>query len=163
MTLTPRALAALRAVAATLVGGGADQADLVTRVADHVAMLPRAADRAELELVLRLFESRVVNLCIARIPRPFSAMTPTQRERYLRGWATSPLPPRRKAFQALKRLVTVTHYTTPGAADRVDPEDVLQIMERCMEADTQTGRYIQLVLVLEALMDSLGVALAVAK
>ena len=116
MTVTPRALAALRAVAATLVGGGADQADLATRVAGHVAMLPRAADRAELELLLRLFESRVVNLFIARIPRPFTAMTPTQRERYLRGWATSPLPPRRKAFQALKRLVTVTHYTTPGAA-----------------------------------------------
>jgi len=115
LTVTPRALAALRAVAATLVGG-ADQADLATRVAGHVAMLPRAADRAELDLLLRLFESRVVNLFIAGIPRPFSAMTPTQRERYLRGWATSRLPPRRKAFQALKRLVTVTHYTTPGAA-----------------------------------------------
>ncbi|HEV8399613.1 MAG TPA: GMC family oxidoreductase [Gemmatimonadales bacterium] len=117
MSLSPRALTALRAVAATLVGGGADGGvDLAARVAGHVAMLPRAADRAELDLLLRLFESRVVNLLIAGIPRALSAMTPAQRERYLRGWATSRLPPRRKAFQALKRLVSVTHYTTPGAA-----------------------------------------------
>jgi choline dehydrogenase-like flavoprotein len=116
LTLSPRAFAALRAVAATLVDGGAEQADLATRVAGHVAKLPRAADRAELDLLLKLFESRAVNLCIAGIPRPLSAMTPAQRERYLRGWATSRLPPRRKAFQALKRLVTVTHYTTPGVA-----------------------------------------------
>ncbi|HMG18770.1 MAG TPA: GMC family oxidoreductase [Gemmatimonadales bacterium] len=116
MSLSPRALAALRAVATTLVDGGAEDAALATRVAGHVATLPRAADRAELDLLLRLFESRVVNLLIAGIPRPISAMTPAQRERYLRGWATSRLPPRRKAFQALKRIVTVTHYTTPGAA-----------------------------------------------
>jgi len=117
LTLTPRALGALHAVAATLVGGGAEDADLATRVAGHVATLPRTADRAELDLLLRLFESRVVNLLLAGIPRPFSAMAPAQRERYLRGWATSQLPQRRKAFQALKRLVTVTHYTTtPGAA-----------------------------------------------
>jgi choline dehydrogenase-like flavoprotein len=116
--LTPRALAALRAVAATLVEGGAE--DLAERVAGHVAALPRAAERAELDLLLRLFESRVVNLLIAGIPRRFSAMTPAQRQRYLRGWATSRLPPRRKAFQALKRLVTVTHYTTPGMARTID-------------------------------------------
>lgn len=116
MSLSPRAMAALHAVAATLVGGGAEDADLVTRVAGHVATLPRAADRAELDLLLRLFENRVVNLLVAGIPRPISAMTLAQRERYLRGWATSRLPPRRKAFQALKRIVTVTHYTTPGAA-----------------------------------------------
>jgi len=114
LSLSPRALAALRAVAATLVDGGAEQADLAARVAGHVAMLPRAADRAELDVLLTLFESRVVNLLIAGMPHRFSRMTPAQRERYLRGWATSRLPPRRKAFQALKRLVTVTHYTTPG-------------------------------------------------
>jgi len=115
LSLSPRALAALRAVAATLVSGGGEDADLAMRVAGHVAALPRAADRVELDLLLRLFESRVVNLLLAGIPRPISTMTPAQRERYLRGWATSRLPPRRKAFQALKRIVTVTHYTTPGA------------------------------------------------
>ena len=117
MSLSPRALAALRAVAATLVGGGDDAAaPLATRVAGHIATLPRGADRAELDLLLRLFESRAVNLLLAGSPHRFSAMTPPQRERYLRGWATSRLPPRRKAFQALKRIVTVAHYTTPGVA-----------------------------------------------
>jgi long-chain-alcohol oxidase len=43
-------------------------------------------------------------------------MSADQRERCLRSWATSRLPQRRKAFQALKRLTTVTHYTTPGVA-----------------------------------------------
>src|SRR3989475_8682786 len=43
-------------------------------------------------------------------------MSAAGRERCLRSWATSRLPQRRKAFQALKRLTTVTHYTTPGAA-----------------------------------------------
>jgi choline dehydrogenase-like flavoprotein len=89
---------------------------LAERVAAKVATLPRAADRAELDLLLRLFESRVVNFLLTGTPRPFSRMSMSLRERYLRGWATSRLWQRRKAFQALKRLVTVTHYTTPGVA-----------------------------------------------
>jgi DNA polymerase-3 subunit delta' len=44
-------------------------------------------------------------------------------------------------------------------ADRVDPEKLLRILERCLEADMQTGRYLQLVLVLEGLMDALGTEL----
>ena len=119
MSLSPRALTALRAVAATLVEG-ADGTDLGTRVAEHIAALPRAADRAELDLLLRLFESRVVNLLLVGVARRFSAMTAAQRERYLRGWATSRLAPRRKAFQALKRITTVAHYTTPGAARAIE-------------------------------------------
>src|SRR5881397_3586212 len=43
-------------------------------------------------------------------------MSAAERERCLSGWATSRLSQRRKAFQALKRLTTVTHYTTPDAA-----------------------------------------------
>jgi len=117
LSLSPRALTALRAVAATLVGANeGTAAALAARVAGHIATLPRAADRAEFALLLSLFESGVINLLVAGIPRPLSAMTSAQRERYLRSWATSRLPPRRKAFQALKRILTVAHYTTPGAA-----------------------------------------------
>ncbi len=93
--------------------GGADLGD---RVARKLASLPRPADRAELALLLWLLESRLVNLLLSGIPKPFTSMSPQQRERCLRGWATSSIPQRRKAFQALKRLTTVTHYTTPGAA-----------------------------------------------
>lgn len=113
MTLSPAALAVLRAVSATLIDGA--PLDLADRVAARIAALPRRADRAELDLLLRLLDSRVVNLALGAIPRPFTAMSTAQRERCLRSWATSALGQRRKAFQALKRLVAVTHYTVPGA------------------------------------------------
>jgi len=112
VSLSPRAHEVLRAVVGALVADA--PADLSARVAGKIASLPRAADRAELDLLLRLFENRVVNLLFAGLPRAFTQMSPQNRERYLRGWATSRIPQRRKAFQALKRLTTVTHYTTPG-------------------------------------------------
>ena len=102
----------LRAVAATLISDGAP--DLGDKVAERVAGLPRPADRAELDLLLRLLDRAVVNLLLSGIPKPFTRMSGVERERCLRGWATSRLPQRRKAFQALKRLTTVTHYTSPG-------------------------------------------------
>lgn len=45
-------------------------------------------------------------------------------------------------------------------AQRLDAERLVQVLERCLEADVQTGRYVQLVLVLEALLDTLGVQMA---
>ena len=114
MTLSPAAREVLQAVAATLVAVGAPE--LGERVARKIASLPRPADRRELDLLLRVLDNRIVNLLLSGIPKPFTRMSPAERERCLRGWATSRLPPRRKAFQALKRLTTVTHYTTPGAA-----------------------------------------------
>src|SRR6266513_2275538 len=104
----------LRVVAATLVDTA--PADLGDRVALRIASLPRPADRAELDLLLRLLDVAAVNLLLSGTPKSFTRMSPGERERCMRGWATSRLPQRRKAFQALKRLTTVTHYTTPGAA-----------------------------------------------
>ena len=114
MSLSPAALRVLRAVAATLVAEAPE--DLGERVARKIASLPRPADRAELDLLLRVLDSRAVNFLLSGIARPFTAMSAAQRERCLRGWAISRIPQRRKAFQALKRLTTVTHYTTPGVA-----------------------------------------------
>ena len=114
MSLSPAAQNVLRAVAATLVTDGA--ADLGDRVGRKIASLPRRADRAELDRLLRLLDVAAVNLLLSRIPKPFTRMSPDERERCLRGWASSRLLQRRKAFQALKRLTTVTHYTTPGVA-----------------------------------------------
>jgi choline dehydrogenase-like flavoprotein len=104
----------LRAVADALVVDAPP--DLPARVAAKIAELPRAADRAELDLLLRALDSRMVNLLLSGTPVPFTRMSLPQRERCLRGWAISRLHQRRKAFQALKRLITVTHYTTPGVA-----------------------------------------------
>ena len=116
MILSPAAQNVLRSVAATLVHDEGGAADLGERVARKIEALPRPADRAELDLLLRLLDFRIVNLLLSGIPKPFTGMSPAQRERCLHGWATSRLPQRRKAFQALKRLTTVTHYTTPGVA-----------------------------------------------
>jgi DNA polymerase-3 subunit delta' len=41
-------------------------------------------------------------------------------------------------------------------ASRVGPERLLDALERCLEADRQIDRRVQLVLILEALMDALG-------
>ena len=70
MSLSPAAQRVLRAVAATLVPDG--PADLGDRVAAKVATLPRPADRAELDLLLRLLDIRAVNLLLSGIPTPFT-------------------------------------------------------------------------------------------
>ncbi len=49
----------------------------------------------------------------------------------------------------LRRLQALT--------ERVDADQLLDMIERCLEAETQIERYVQLVLVLEALVDALGV------
>ena len=72
----------LRAVAATLIAEAPD--DLGERVARKIAALPRPADRAELDLLLRLLDSRAVNFLLSGIAQPFTAMTAPQRERCLR-------------------------------------------------------------------------------
>jgi len=116
LTLSPRARDVLQSVAATLVADAGGAPDLSERVARKIASLPRPADQRELDLLLRVLDNRIVNLLLSGIPKPFTRMSLGERERCLRGWATSRLPPRRKAFQALKRLTTVTHYTSPPAA-----------------------------------------------
>jgi long-chain-alcohol oxidase len=116
VSLSPAAQHVLRAVVATLVPPSESSADLVDRVAARIASLPHRTDRAELDVLLRLLDSRAINLLLSGLPIPITRMSGEQRERCLRGWATSRLLQRRKAFQALKRLTTVTHYTTPGVA-----------------------------------------------
>jgi DNA polymerase-3 subunit delta' len=45
-------------------------------------------------------------------------------------------------------------------ADRAEPDMLLKLLDRCLEADVQAGRYVQLVLVQEALLDALAALLA---
>ncbi len=112
-----RVARSIRAVAETLVPEAGPE--LAQRVAAKLALLPRAADKAELERLLRLFESRIANFLLTGTPRPFSAMPVERRERYLRSWALSRLGLRRKGFQALKRLITMVHYTSAAARARI--------------------------------------------
>ncbi|HEX9394983.1 MAG TPA: gluconate 2-dehydrogenase subunit 3 family protein, partial [Gemmatimonadales bacterium] len=107
-------LETLRAVVETLVPDGAG-VGLAERVAAQVAHLPRAADQAELTQLLGLMQNPIANIALAGVARSFTALDRAARERYLRGWATSRLPAKRKAFQALKRLTTVAYYTAVDA------------------------------------------------
>lgn len=99
----------LALVVETLVPEGAETG-LAGRVSEVIGRLP-AADQEQLAQLLKLFESRFVNLLLAGVFRPFTALGLESRERYLRSWATSRLNLRRSAFQALKRITAVTHYT----------------------------------------------------
>ncbi len=110
----------LRALAETFVPG-AEAVRLADHLAETIAALPHRADREELARLLGLFESRVVNALLSGVPRPFTAMSVPQRERCLRGWATSRLPLRRKAFQALKRMTTVVYYTARDPSGNDNP------------------------------------------
>src|SRR5256885_16024761 len=98
----PGLAATPRALADTFVPGG-DRVGLAQRLAETIGRLPRAADRAELRTLLGVFENRFANLALAGIPKPFTAMTPPERERYFRGWATTRTGLRRKGFQPSKR------------------------------------------------------------
>jgi len=111
----------LRAIAATFVPGG-EAVRLAERMDETIAALPHREDRDALHRLLSLLESRTVNALVAGRPRAFTAMSPPEREQYLRGWATSRLSPRRKAFQALSAS-RPSPTTCPGigAAVRTRP------------------------------------------
>ncbi|HEY8988433.1 MAG TPA: hypothetical protein VIM39_05385, partial [Candidatus Limnocylindrales bacterium] len=86
--------------------------------------LARAADPAQLRqlrLVLRIIQSRLINLVLARRPTAFRDLSPVDRERYLLAWANSRLPLRRSAFQAFRKLLTFLAYADPGPAGSPNP------------------------------------------
>ncbi len=107
-----RELATLAELAETFVRGGA-----VRRASLAADALATAADPdqvAQLRLVLRLIESPVANLLLARRRKAFRDLSPPERERYLLGWAQSRLPLRRSAFHGLRKLLTFLAYADPG-------------------------------------------------
>jgi choline dehydrogenase-like flavoprotein len=110
---TPRELATLAALAETFVRG-----DAVRRARLTSETLDLAADPTQVRqvrLVLRLMESRLANLVLARRARTFTSMAPIARQRYLLTWANSPIGLRRSAFGSLRKLLTYFAYADPGA------------------------------------------------
>jgi choline dehydrogenase-like flavoprotein len=105
-------LATLAELAETFVRGGA-----VRRAGLAADALRRAADPSQvlqLRLVLRVIESRAANLVLTGRPVAFRDLSPVDRERYLLRWANSPIPLRRSAFQAFRKLLTFLAYADPG-------------------------------------------------
>src|SRR6185295_7540679 len=112
-------LATLAGLAETFVRGGA-----VRRAGLAAEALQRAADPSQvrqLRLVLRVLESRVANVILTGRPAAFRDLSPVDRERYLLRWAISPIPLRRSAFQAFRKLLTFLAYADPGPTGSPNP------------------------------------------
>lgn len=107
---------ALTAICDTLVPGdgaalpSASALGVPARIRAEIAALDRPADLAELDRLLDTLESPLLNLVLNGRPVRFSSLTQDQREAYLRRWAASPLPLKRRAFQVLKRLTLFYSY-----------------------------------------------------
>ena len=82
---------------------------------DEVAALGRPALVAELDQLLDTIESPLLNLALTGRRVRFSSLGQEDRERYLQGWATSPLALKRRAFQVMKRLVLLYTYGADGS------------------------------------------------
>jgi hypothetical protein len=112
-------LATLAQLAETFVRGGA-----VRRAGLAADGLARAADPAQLRqlrLVLRLIQSRAVNLALIGRATGFRDLSPADRERYLLGWASSRIPLWRSGFQAFRKLLTFLAYADPGSDGTRNP------------------------------------------
>jgi choline dehydrogenase-like flavoprotein len=81
----------------------------------EVTALGRPAFVAELDQLLDTIESPLLNLALTRRRVRFTELAQADREAYLKGWATSPLPLKRRAFQVMKRLVLLYTYGADGS------------------------------------------------
>src|SRR2546428_690239 len=114
MSLPPRERA-LAAVCDTFVSGGAglpaaSALGVPRLLRSEVEALGRPAVVAELDRFLDVIESPLLNVALFRRAVRFTDLGPAEREEYLKRWAASPVPLKRKAFQVLKRLVLLYTY-----------------------------------------------------
>lgn len=73
-----------------------------------------AHQQRELGQALDLFASRLVGLLSIGRPVSFAAASEGAQGRWLAGWATSPVPALRSAFQVFRRLALAVHYSDPA-------------------------------------------------
>ncbi|MDV3293477.1 MAG: FAD-dependent oxidoreductase [Nitrososphaerales archaeon] len=116
------------------------------------ALQPGSAE--DFRRILRVFDSRFYNLVLASSPSRFSQLDDTGRQRYLSRWRDSPLPLKRTAFQALKRLACFLAYTVtdengmnpnwseigypgPGSSPAVPMPNDLRIAPLKLESDSR--------------------------
>ncbi len=71
-------------------------------------------ERSAVRLLLKLLDTPLVNLALGRIPRRFSAMSPRERETYLRRLIKSPVSAIALGLGGLKRLGTLMFYSLPS-------------------------------------------------
>ncbi len=125
MKLTPAESSVLTAVCDTIVPSLNDPSAFYRRSASDVAADRLLAETVESALqpgnsrdfrrVLSIFDSRLYNLLLTGRPVRFTTMGLQDRERYLSSWSDSPLPLKRTAFQALKRLTCFLAYASSNS------------------------------------------------
>lgn len=93
----------------------------------------------ELKLLLDALGRGASALPLTGHAKPFTALTALERERVLQRWSTSPLPPLRRAFQALKRLTLALYYAVPDA-NGINPNYVAMGYERPTTDPLETRR-----------------------
>jgi choline dehydrogenase-like flavoprotein len=96
----------------TLLPLGCGAADaLADDVVASVGELHGPDGVSRLGAVLRMLDSRLVNLAVAGRPGKLSRMAAGERERLLLAWGNGRSKLARQAFQAIKRLAMFLHYT----------------------------------------------------
>ena len=96
---------------------GAADVRLADAVAEAIAALSERQG-AQLRVFLRLLDSRIFMMIVARSPVVFAALDAGARERALQSMAHHWLPQVRSGFQALKRLSAFLFYTVVDAGGR---------------------------------------------
>ncbi|WP_040863672.1 GMC family oxidoreductase [Nocardia niigatensis] len=87
---------------------------VVDTVTELLGRNPRAAERRQFELLMRVWDSRLFGALNGAGWRKFSQLSPEDRERWLLGMANSRLEQKRALFQALKGAAVTSYYLTPG-------------------------------------------------
>ncbi len=124
--LSRRQRAVLRALCETFVPPTGDPADgtgdpHLARVESLIDRIEDPSNRAKLLLLLTALGNPVANAAFGAPLKPLHGMSPAQRVRLMRGMAESGIQLRRAGFQAIKRLVNVSHYAWPATPDGRHP------------------------------------------
>ncbi len=117
-TLTAKRRAVLAAVCDTFVpgwneDGPAADPGLLDRAAGMIANVEDPDARFQLGMLLDTLGSGLRNLLLGSGPRAITSLPLEGRVALLRGWSESAITLKRAGFQALKRLVLVSHYAFP--------------------------------------------------
>ncbi len=110
-TLVP-ALPAQQGDDSRLFGLNAAQLNLADALETGIEQVTDASSRAQLQIVLNLFESPLFNRIAIGKLQAFSDMSLDDRTDTLRSWGNSDIAPARQVFQSLKRLALFLFYAS---------------------------------------------------
>jgi len=110
-TLVP-ALAPEKGDDSRLFGLNAAQLHLADALEAGIEQITEASDRAQLQLILNLLESPLLNRIAVGKFQAFSDMSLDDRTETLRSWGNSDIAPARQFFQSIKRLALFLFYAS---------------------------------------------------